>query len=79
MKKLLSVLLSVMMLCAVATSFAAPAFAAETVKSPSGNVVAEEGKDKDKSPSTGAAGLALATTAAAGSALVLLKKKSDAE
>lgn len=74
MKKLLSVLLSIMMLAAVATSFAAPAFAAE-VKSPSGTVVEEEGKDKDKSPSTGAAGLVLASTAAAGSALVLLKKK----
>lgn len=79
MKKLLSVLLSVMMLFAVATSFAVPALAADTVKSPSGDVVEEEGKDDDKSPSTGAAGIVFAATAAAGSALVLIKKKNDAE
>lgn len=81
MKKLLSVLLSIMMLAAVGTSFAVPAFAA-TVNSPSGEVIPGEGNtDKDhKAPPTGAASIGLATTAAlgAGAALTLLKKK-DAE
>lgn len=81
MKKLLSVLLSIMMLAAVGTSFAVPAFAA-TVHSPSGEVIPGEGNtDKDhKAPPTGAASIGLATTAAlgAGAALTLLKKK-DAE
>lgn len=82
MKKLLSVLLSIMMLAAVGTSFAVPAFAATNVHSPSGEVIPGEGNtDKDhKAPPTGAASIGLATTAAlgAGAALTLLKKK-DAE
>lgn len=81
MKKLLSVLLSVMMVVAVGTSFAVPALAATDVHSPSGEVIPGKDDNKDnKSPSTGAATLGLATTAAlgAGAALTLLKKK-DAE
>ncbi len=82
MKKLLSVLLSVMMIVAVGTSFAVPALAATDVHSPSGEVIPgkDDNKKDDKSPSTGAATLGLATTAAlgAGAALSLLKKK-DAE
>lgn len=82
MKKLLSVLLSIMMIAAVGTSFAVPAFAATDVHSPSGEVIPGDKNDNqdDKSPATGAATLGLAATAAlgAGAALTLLKKK-DAE
>lgn len=81
MKKLLSVLMSVMMLAAVSVSFAVPAFAQTSVHSPSGQVISQETEDKDdKSPATGVASLGIATTAAlgAGVAAIALKKR-DAE